>query len=139
MRPIILKDEKVSLGILLKEDLLKSWKWFNDRSTVKYMFNSAYFTLQEEEEEFYKELKKNKDKAPVFAVVKNGDEKFVGVAGFNWINWQARWGGYSTISPPTKGERATEPKLSSYSVNTPSGNSTFARSGQRFMPITNPR
>ncbi len=82
MRPTILKSEKVSLGVLLKEDLSKSWKWFNDRSTVKYMFNSAYFTLQEEEEKFYKELKKNKDKAPVFAVVKNGDEKFVGVAGF---------------------------------------------------------
>lgn len=92
MRPIILKGEKVSLGILLKEDLRKSWMWFNERSTVRYMFNSAYFTLPEEEEELYEDLKKNKEKAPLFAVVKNGEEKLIGIAGFNWINWQARWG-----------------------------------------------
>ncbi len=72
MRPTILKSEKVSLGVLLKEDLSKSWKWFNDRSTVKYMFNSAYFTLQEEEEEFYKELKKDKDKAQFLRSLRTG-------------------------------------------------------------------
>ncbi|ALM75398.1 GNAT family N-acetyltransferase [Thermococcus barophilus] len=92
MRPIILEGEKVSLGILLKEDLRKSWEWFNERSTVRYMFNSAYFTLPEEEEELYEDLKKNREKVPLFAVVKNGDGKLIGIAGFNWINWQARWG-----------------------------------------------
>ncbi len=92
MRPTILKGEKVSLGILLKEDLRKSWEWFNDRSTMRYMFNSAYFTLPEEEGELYEELKKNKNKMPTFAVIENETGKLVGVAGFNWINWQARWG-----------------------------------------------
>ncbi|WP_209477614.1 GNAT family N-acetyltransferase [Thermococcus stetteri] len=92
MRPLILKGEKVSLGVLLKEDLRKSWKWFNERSTARALFNSAYFTLPEEEEEFYEEMKKNKDKMPIFAVVENGSGKLVGVAGFNWVNYQARWG-----------------------------------------------
>ena len=92
MRPIVLKGEKVSLAILLREDLKRSWEWFNDRSTVRYLFNSAHFTLPEEEEEFYEDLKKNRDKAPVFAVVENKGGKLVGVAGFNWINWSARWG-----------------------------------------------
>lgn len=92
MRPIILKGEKVSLGILLKEDLQKSWEWFNERSTARALFNSAHFTLREEEEEFYEEIKKNKDKMPAFAVIENGSGKFVGVAGFNWVNYQARWG-----------------------------------------------
>ncbi|ACJ16638.1 Hypothetical ribosomal protein-serine acetyltransferase RimL [Thermococcus onnurineus NA1] len=41
MRPVILKGEKISLAVLLREDLKKSWEWFNDRSTVKYLFNSA--------------------------------------------------------------------------------------------------
>ncbi|MDK2783167.1 MAG: [ribosomal protein S5]-alanine N-acetyltransferase [Thermococcaceae archaeon] len=49
MRPIILKGEKVSLGILLKEDLQKSWEWFNERNTARALFNSAHFTLPEEE------------------------------------------------------------------------------------------
>ncbi|WP_245612544.1 hypothetical protein [Palaeococcus ferrophilus] len=92
MRPIILKGEKVSLGVLLKEDLPKSWEWFNERSTARALFSSAHFTLPEEEEEFYEEMKKNKDKMPTFAVVENGSGKFVGVGGFNWVNCQARWG-----------------------------------------------
>ncbi|QDA31808.1 GNAT family N-acetyltransferase [Thermococcus indicus] len=92
MRPIILTGEKVSLAILLKEDLPKSWEWFNGRSTVRHLFSSAHFTLPEEEEEFYEELKKNKEKTPTFAVIENESGKLVGIAGFNWINWQARWG-----------------------------------------------
>nr|WP_240910573.1 GNAT family N-acetyltransferase [Thermococcus sp. GR6] len=56
------------------------------------MFHSAYFTLPDEEEEFYEDLKKNKDKAPTFAVIENESERLIGIAGFNWINWQARWG-----------------------------------------------
>ncbi|WP_456365100.1 GNAT family N-acetyltransferase [Thermococcus sp.] len=91
MRPTLLKGEMVSLGIFLKEDLQKSWEWFNDRSTVKHLFNSAYFTLPEEEKEFYEELKKNKDKMPTFAVIENKTGKLVGIGSFNWINWQARW------------------------------------------------
>ncbi|WP_245608312.1 GNAT family N-acetyltransferase [Thermococcus guaymasensis] len=92
MRPIVLRGEKVSLAILLREDLQKSWEWFNDRSTVRGLFNSAHFTLPEEEEEFYEELKKNREKSPTFAVIENESGKLVGIAGFNWINWQARWG-----------------------------------------------
>ncbi len=92
MHPIIMKGEKVSLAILLKEDLPKSWEWFNERSTVQHLFNSAHFTLPEEEEEFYEDLKKNKEKTPTFAVIENESGKLVGIAGFNWINWQARWG-----------------------------------------------
>ncbi len=92
MCPIILKGEKVSLGILLRDDLKKSWEWFNERSTVRNLFNSAHFTLPEEEKEFYEELKKNKDKMPTFAVIENEGEKLIGIAGFNWINWGARWG-----------------------------------------------
>ena len=92
MRPIILKGKKVSLAILLREDLQKSWEWFNDRSTVRGLFNSAHFTLPEEEEEFYEGLKKNREKSPTFAVIENESGKLVGIAGFNWINWQARWG-----------------------------------------------
>ncbi len=92
MRPIILKGKKVSLGILLRDDLKKSWEWFNERSTVRNLFNSAHFTLPEEEEEFHEELKKNKDKMPTFAVIENKSGKLIGIAGFNWINWQARWG-----------------------------------------------
>ncbi|WP_240913650.1 hypothetical protein [Thermococcus sp. JdF3] len=89
MRPVILRGKKVSLAVLLREDLKKSWDWFNDRSTVRYLLNSAHFTLPEQEEEFYGDLKKNWDKAPMFGVVENEEEKPVGVAGFNWINWQA--------------------------------------------------
>ena len=85
MCPVVLKGEKVSLAIFLKEDLSKSWEWYNDRSTIRNFFNSAYFTLPEEEEEFYGELKKNKERAPVFAVIRN-DGTSVGVAGFSWIN-----------------------------------------------------
>ena len=92
IRPIILKGEKVSLAILLREDLPKSWEWFNDRSTVRGLFNSAHFTLPEEEEEFYEELKKNREKSSTFAVIENESGKLVGIAGFNWIDWQARWG-----------------------------------------------
>ena len=100
MRPIILKGKKVSLAILLREDLSKSWEWFNDRSTVRGLFNSAHFTLPEEEEEFYEELKKNREKSPTFAVIENESGKLVGIAGFNWIDWQARWGG-DTLLPFT--------------------------------------
>ncbi|WP_223211962.1 hypothetical protein [Thermococcus henrietii] len=62
MRPVIVKGERVSLAVILKEDLRKSWEWYNERSTVRNFFNSAYFTLPEEEEEFYEELKKNKER-----------------------------------------------------------------------------
>ena len=92
MRPIILKGKRVSLAVLLREDLKKSWEWFNDRSTVRYLFSSAHFTLPEEEEEFYEELKKNKERMPTFAVVENESGKPIGIAGFNWVNYQARWG-----------------------------------------------
>jgi ribosomal-protein-alanine N-acetyltransferase len=105
MRPIILKGEKVSLGVLLKEDLSKSWEWFNERSTTRALFNSAYFTLPEEEEEFYEEIKKNKEKMPAFAVVENGSGKLVGVAGFNLVNYQPRWGEiFYYISPEKRGK-----------------------------------
>lgn len=102
MRPVILKGKKVSLGILLHDDLKKSWEWFNERSTVRNLLNSAHFTLPEDEEEFYEELKKNKDKMPTFAVIENGGEKLIGIAGFNWINWGARWG--DTLLPLAGGE-----------------------------------
>lgn len=104
MRPVVLKGEKVSLAIFLKEDLSKSWEWYNDRSTIRNFFNSAYFTPPEEEEEFYGELKKNKERAPVFAVIRN-DGTSVGVAGFNWINWIARWGEvFYYIAPDERGK-----------------------------------
>ena len=107
MRPIILKGKKVSLAILLREDLPQSWEWFNDRSTVRGLFNSAHFTLPEEEEEFYEELKKNREKSPTFAVIENESGKLVGIAGFNWINWQARWGEILYYLSPEDRERAT--------------------------------
>ncbi|EEB74411.1 GNAT family N-acetyltransferase [Thermococcus sp. AM4] len=104
MRPVVLRGEKVSLGILLKEDLRKSWEWYNERSTVRNFFNSAYFTLPEEEEEFYEELKKNKEKAPAFAVLKN-DGTLIGIAGFNWANWSARWGElFYYLAPEERGK-----------------------------------
>ncbi|WP_457742623.1 GNAT family N-acetyltransferase [Thermococcus sp.] len=86
MSSIILKGEKISLRVILKEDLPKSWAWFNERSTVRGLFNSAHFTLPEEEAEFYEDLKKNREKSPAFAVIENESGKLVGIAGFNWVN-----------------------------------------------------
>lgn len=36
-------------------------------------------------------MKKNKDKAPTFAVIENESGRLIRIAGFNWISWQARW------------------------------------------------
>ncbi|WP_240924210.1 hypothetical protein [Thermococcus sp. 21S7] len=43
MKPVILKGGKVSLATLLKKTSAKAG-WFNDRSTVRALFNSAQFT-----------------------------------------------------------------------------------------------
>ncbi|WP_342667048.1 hypothetical protein [Thermococcus celericrescens] len=43
MRPIILKGKKVSLGIILREDIQKIWEWNNDREITKSLADPQMF------------------------------------------------------------------------------------------------
>ncbi len=82
-RVLIMKGEKVSLSVIMKEDLPLLWKWHNDREVRSFFPDSDTFTYLEDEYEWYDKIRKVKDKVRVFAVVENDEEDPVGTVGFN--------------------------------------------------------
>jgi len=85
-RPIIVKGEKVSLGLILKEDIQKLWLWINNREVRRYLASPDNIFFFEDELEWYERLRKNKDKNRVFAVIENKSESIVGVIGIHRID-----------------------------------------------------
>ncbi len=83
---LIMKGEKVSLSLIMKEDVPLIWKWHNDREVRRFLPDSDTFTYLEDEYEWYDRIRKVKDKLRVFTVVENGKGNPVGTVGFNRID-----------------------------------------------------
>ena len=61
-RPIIMKGEKISLGLLLEEDVEFLYENFNDMEIKKYLiFPEKFFSINEEKEFIEKSYTSNKD------------------------------------------------------------------------------
>jgi ribosomal-protein-alanine N-acetyltransferase len=65
MRPIVLKGNLVSLGVLLREDLRHVWIWYNDREVRRYLSAPEEVFFYEDELEWYEALRKEKKREKV--------------------------------------------------------------------------
>ncbi|BAD84422.1 ribosomal protein-serine acetyltransferase RimL homolog [Thermococcus kodakarensis KOD1] len=77
MRPIILKGEKVALGVIIKEDVQKIWEWNNDREVAKSLADPSDVSTLEEWMRWYENLTAKKLTKRAFAVL-NDDGELVG-------------------------------------------------------------
>ncbi|NJD99712.1 N-acetyltransferase [Thermococcus sp. LS1] len=77
MRPIILKGEKVSLGVILREDIPKIWEWNNDREVTKTLADPSDVSTLEEWMKWYENLTTKKLTKRAFAIL-NEEGKIVG-------------------------------------------------------------
>ncbi len=81
MRPMVLRGEKVSLGVLTRDDLRKLWEWYNDRSVRLFLSRPWEVFTYEDEIDWYESLRRNREKEKAFAVVENSMEDIIGVIG----------------------------------------------------------
>ena len=86
MRPIILKGNLVSLGVILREDLGQVWLWYNDRKVRRYLSFPGEIFFYEDELEWYEALRREKKNEKVFAIVENSSRSFVGLVGIHKID-----------------------------------------------------
>jgi ribosomal-protein-alanine N-acetyltransferase len=86
MRPIVLKGNLVSLGVLLREDLRHVWIWYNDREVRRYLSAPEEVFFYEDELEWYEALRKEKKREKVFAVLENSSRSPVGFVGLHRID-----------------------------------------------------
>ncbi|WP_048148513.1 GNAT family N-acetyltransferase [Palaeococcus ferrophilus] len=85
-RPAIAVGDNVSLGLLLREDLSKLWEWFNDREVRRFLQAPEEVFYFEDELEWYENLRKNKERHKVFAIVNNTSNELMGVIGLHNID-----------------------------------------------------
>ena len=79
-RPIIMKGEKISLGLLLEEDVEFLYENFNDMEIKKYLiFPEKFFSINEEKEYIEKSYTSNKDYKYTFVIVENKTSKACGL------------------------------------------------------------
>ncbi len=78
MRPTILKGEKVSLGVILREDIPKIWEWKNDREVTRSLADPSDVSTLEEWEKWYENLASKKPTKRAFAIL-NEESKIVGI------------------------------------------------------------
>ncbi|NJE06589.1 N-acetyltransferase [Thermococcus sp. M36] len=86
MRPIIIKGDPVSLGVLLRDDLTQVWLWYNDREVRKYLSFPEEVFFYEDELEWYEALRREKKREKVFAIVENSSRSLVGLIGLHRID-----------------------------------------------------
>ncbi len=87
-RPIYLKGELVSLGQLMKADLHKIWLMFSDFKVRHYGHLNWKIFFYEDEEQWYEEIRRNKDRRIAFAIMKNEDSHVIGIISISvdWVN-----------------------------------------------------
>jgi len=88
MRPLVVKGTKVSLGVILREDLEKFWLWYNDPDVRRFLANPDVFSYRENEYEWYDSLRKDFHRRRVFAIVENSSQEAIGVIGLHKIDWR---------------------------------------------------
>jgi len=86
MRPIILKGNLVSLGMLLRDDLRQIWLWYNDREVRRYLSFPEEIFFYEDELEWYEALRREKKHEKVFAILENSSRSLVGLIGLHRID-----------------------------------------------------
>lgn len=94
MRPIVLRGEKVSLGVLLKGDMEKIWMWNNDRGVVRTLADPSDVSTLEEWMKWYESLTTKKLTKRAFAIL-NEEGEIVGtviVSGIDFRNGTAEIG-----------------------------------------------
>jgi ribosomal-protein-alanine N-acetyltransferase len=87
MRPIVMAGRKVSLGILLREDIPTVWKWYNDRKVRKYLSKPYELFFYEDEVEWYETIRRNKEKHRVFTILTSSEKRLVGLIGLSSIDF----------------------------------------------------
>lgn len=87
MRPIILRGNLVSLGVLLREDLSQVWMWYNDRDVKRYLSFPEEIFFYEDELEWYEALRREKKHEKVFAIIENSSRSLVGLVGLHKIDF----------------------------------------------------
>lgn len=90
MRLAILKEEKVSLPLIMSEDREKWLLWFNDRDIQNFVNNPMNVYFEKDFDEIVEEVRKNKNSSISFAIVENSGGELVGFSGLEAIHWQAR-------------------------------------------------
>lgn len=90
MRPIIVKGQRVSLAVPLREDVHLIWKWYNDRAVRKYLTKPHEVFFYEDEMEWYEAIRREKSREKVFAIIKNDSKTLLGLIGLHSIDFHSR-------------------------------------------------
>jgi len=88
---LVLKGEKISLYTITKEDLKKIWEYFGDfelRKFLKIRWQPIYY---EDEEKWYEDLIKNKEKNIELCIVENSSKELIGLIGLYKIDFYSRY------------------------------------------------
>nr|WP_048058324.1 GNAT family protein [Pyrococcus yayanosii] len=88
MRQIVLRGKKVSLGILLKEDIPKVWLWYNDRDIRRFLSSPDALFYFEDEMEWYERVRREKERHRVFGILENRSDGLVGILGLHGIDFK---------------------------------------------------
>jgi len=94
MRPVILKGHRVSLGVLMRDDLRRLWEWYNDRSIQIFLQKPWETFTYEDEIEWYDRVRRNREREKVFAVIENSMKDLIGVIGLSNID---PWDGHAEV------------------------------------------
>lgn len=89
-RPIIMKGDNVSLGMIHKDDIPLLWTWINDSTTRKFIRFPERVYFLEDEFEWYESLSKRKDTDRVFIIVDNKTDEGTGIVGLHGIDHLSR-------------------------------------------------
>ncbi|MDV3103726.1 GNAT family N-acetyltransferase [Thermococcus waiotapuensis] len=90
MRPVVMEGHRVSLGVLLRDDLPTLWKWYNDRNVRRYLSKPHEVFFYENELEWYETIRRNREKEKVFAIITSGEWRLAGVIGLHGIDFMNR-------------------------------------------------
>jgi len=90
MRPVVLEGTRVALSVLMREDIPKLWKWYNDRRVRRHLLQPHEVFFYEDELEWYETIRRNKVREKVFAIVTREQGHLVGLVGLHNIDFQSR-------------------------------------------------
>jgi len=85
MRPVVMEGQRVSLAVLVREDLPVVWRWYNDRRVRAYLSRPYDVLFYEDEVEWYERIRRERERHRIFAVVTREQKRLVGVVGLHDI------------------------------------------------------
>jgi len=88
-RPIVIKGDRVALGVLVKEDIDVLWYWVNDKEVTQYLSENLFHKIhtREMEKNWLESILEGKEDTLTFAILLLPEYRMVGIISLSRINW----------------------------------------------------